>query len=333
MEPGVLYSQVFLEHRPKNYHPENPGRLERAVESLRKAGLWRPVEPEPVPEEELLRVHSEDYVKLVKSLGERFTYIDPDTYVSPGTFKAALTAFGASRTAVELALEKEGLYLALVRPPGHHAGESGRAFNAPTLGFCIFNNAAYAAKVAEEEVRKVLVIDFDAHHGNGTQEILWNDERAVHVDLHERDIYPMSGYEHEVGGKGAEGTKINIPMPHYAGDDDYIYAWEEIVLPVMAQLRPRLIIISAGFDGFLGESLTTLRLSEAFFAYAGSTLSRYPLAVILEGGYSIGLEKGLPAFIRGYLSGEIREVPVTPSYQALTTVSAVKEVHRQWWGL
>ncbi|ASJ01287.1 histone deacetylase family protein [Thermococcus gorgonarius] len=334
MRFGVLYSPVFLEHKPRDYHPENPGRLERAVGSLKRTGLWENViGPKPAQEEELLKVHSEDYVELVKSLGKEFTYIDPDTYVSPGTFKAALTAFGASRMAVELALEKRGLYLALVRPPGHHAGKSGRAFNAPTLGFCIFNNAAYAAKVAEEKIGKVLVIDFDAHHGNGTQEILWNDDRAVHIDLHERDIYPMSGYEYEVGGKDAEGTKINIPMPHYAGDDDYVYAWDEIVLPVIAQLRPKLIVVSAGFDGFLGENLTTLRLSEVFFAYAGSTLSRYPLAVIFEGGYSIGLDKGLPVFIRGYLSGEIREVPVTPSYGALTTVSAVKEVQRQWWGL
>lgn len=121
-----------------------------------------------------------------------------------------------------------------------------------------------------------MVIDFDAHHGNGTQEILWNDPNAVHIDLHERDIYPVSGYEYEVGGKGAEGTKVNIPMPHYSGDDDYIYAWNEVVLPIVAQFKPKVIVISAGFDGFHGDGLTTLRLSEAFYAYAGTTLSKYP---------------------------------------------------------
>ncbi|WP_297488780.1 histone deacetylase family protein [Thermococcus sp.] len=330
---GVLYSSTFLEHRPKEYHPENPGRLLRAIEALKRTGLWEPIEPEPVQEEELLRVHDGDYVRLVKDMARDFSHLDPDTYVSPGTWKASLTAFGASKKATELAVERKGLYLALVRPPGHHAGRNGRALNAPTLGFCIFNNSAYAAKVAEEKLGKVLVVDFDAHHGNGTQEILWNDGKAVHIDLHERDIYPMSGYEYEVGGRGAEGTKINIPMPHYAGDDDYVYAWEEIVLPIIAQFRPKLIVVSAGFDGFLGENLTTLRLSEVFFAYAGSTLSRYPLAVIFEGGYSVGLDKGLPAFIKGYLSGEIREVPITPSYEALRTVSAVKEVQGQWWEL
>ncbi|WP_297499329.1 histone deacetylase family protein [Thermococcus sp.] len=330
---SVIYSPIFLEHKPKNYHPENPRRLLRAINVLKSTNLWEPIEPEPVPERELLRVHREEYIKLVKEESRSFTYLDPDTYVSPGTFEASLKAFGASKKAVELALDRKGLYLALVRPPGHHAGRNGRALGAPTLGFCIFNNSAYAAKVVEEKLGKVIVIDFDAHHGNGTQEILWDDGKAVHIDLHERDIYPMSGYEYEVGGRDAEGTKINIPMPHYAGDDDYIYAWDEIVLPVLAQFKPKLIVISAGFDGFLGENLTTLRLSEVFFAYAGSTLSRYPLVVIFEGGYSVGLDRGLPAFIKGYLSGEIREIPVTPSYEALTTVSAIKGIQTQWWEL
>jgi acetoin utilization deacetylase AcuC-like enzyme len=329
---SVLYSPIFLEHKPPQYHPENPGRLLKAVESLKKTDLWRNVsEPTPVQEEELLRVHSKEYVLEIKEASRSFSYIDPDTYVSPGTFEASLTAFGAVRDAVGRAIEGGGLHLALVRPPGHHAGRNGRAFNAPTLGFCIFNNSAYAAKIAEERLGKVLIIDFDAHHGNGTQEILWEDPKAVHVDLHERDIYPGSGYEYEVGGRDAEGSKINIPMPHYSGDDDYVYAWNEVVLPVVAQFKPKLIVISAGFDGFTGENLTTLRLSEVFFAYAGSTLSRYPLAVVFEGGYSIGLERGLPAFIKGYLSGEVLEVPVTPGYKTLRTVSAVKEIQEQWW--
>ncbi len=306
----------------------------RAVESLKRAGLWESViEPEPVPEKELLMVHSAEYVDIVKSLSGKFAYIDPDTYVSPGTWGAALRAFGAARKTVELALKEKGLYLALVRPPGHHAGKSGRAFNAPTLGFCIFNNAAYAAKVATEKVGKVLVIDFDAHHGNGTQEILWDDPNAVHIDLHERGIYPGSGYEDEIGGEGAKGTKINLPMPHYSTEDDYIHAWDEVVLPIIHQFKPRLIVVSAGFDGFLGENLTTLRLSEAFFAHAGATLSRYSLAVIFEGGYSVGLDKGLAAFIKGYLSGKAPSVEVSLPHEAVRVVARVKKIQGEWWEL
>ncbi len=301
MKFGILYTPIFLEHRPEGgYHPENPRRLKRAVEGLKKAGLWKNViEPEAVQEKELLKVHDEEYVELVKELGRSFNYLDPDTYVSPGTFNAALHAFGgAVKKAVELAFEDKGLYLALVRPPGHHAGRrGGRAFNAPTLGFCIFNNAAYASKLLEGLTGKALVIDFDAHHGNGTQEILWNDPNAVHIDLHERDIYPVSGYEYEVGGKGAEGTKVNIPMPpHYSGDDDYIYAWNEVVLRIVAQFKPKVVVISAGFDGFHGDGLTTLRLSEVFYAYAGATLSKYPPSGCSRGWLQCWARKGSACF-------------------------------------
>ncbi|WP_457752239.1 histone deacetylase family protein [Thermococcus sp.] len=333
MEFRVIYSPLFLEHRPASYHSENPSRLLSAIKVLEKLGLWEPIEPESVSQEELLKVHSKEYVERVREASVRHSQLDPDTYVSPGTWDAALTAFGAVREAVNLSLKKRGMYLALVRPPGHHAGKSGRAFNAPTLGFCIFNNAAYGAKVAEETLDKVVAIDFDAHHGNGTQEILWNDPEAIHIDLHERDIYPWSGYEHDMGGKGAEGTKINLPMPHYSGDDDFIFAWDKVVMPVLHEVDPKVVVVSAGFDGFSGENLTTLKLTERFFRHAGSSLSHYSLAVVLEGGYSVGLEKGLPAFIEGYLREDVKDRAIRPSYEALYTVQKVVEIQREWWGL
>jgi len=332
----IFYSPIFREHKPEGYHPENPTRLNYAIRGLSENGMWGEellLKPEPVSPSDVLLIHGEEYVERVRKLANTFEYLDPDTYVSPGTWEAALTALGAARDAVKLAVKEKGLYLALVRPPGHHAGRSGRAFNAPTLGFCIFNNAAFAAYTLRELEGNAVVIDFDAHHGNGTQEIFWNDRDVLHIDLHEREVYPWSGYEHDVGGKNAEGSKVNVPMPHYSGDDDYVLAWEEIVLPILEETKPDVVIVSAGFDGFLGEGLTTLRLTERFFSYAGSTLSRYSLAVILEGGYDIGLMKGLPSFIRGYLSGDIREVPVTPSYETLRTVARVNEIQRQWWGL
>ncbi len=330
---GVIYSPLFLEHRPPSYHPENPSRLLTAIKTLEELRLWEPIEPEPVPDEELLKVHSKEYVERVRKASVRHSHLDSDTYVSPGTWHAALTAFGAVRNAAYLAMKKKGMYFALVRPPGHHAGKSGRAFGAPTLGFCIFNNTAYATKIAEEKVGKVLVIDFDAHHGNGTQEILWDDPKAVHIDLHERDIYPWSGYEGEVGGRGSEGTKVNLPMPHYSTDDDFLFAWEKVVAPIIEEFDPKVAVISAGFDGFVGENLTTLRLTEVFFREVGVSLSDYPLVVVFEGGYSVGIERGLPAFIEGYLSGESEKRPLKPSYETLSTVQRVIEMQRAWWGL
>ncbi|NJE09421.1 histone deacetylase family protein [Thermococcus sp. MAR1] len=332
----IFYSPIFREHKPEGYHPENPTRLDYAIRGLSENGLWNEenvLEPVPASPSDVLLIHDGDYVNRIRELAAGFTYLDPDTYVSPGTWEAALTALGAARDAVKFAVKEKGLYLALVRPPGHHAGRSGRAFNASTLGFCIFNNAAFAAYTLRELEGNAVVIDFDAHHGNGTQEIFWNDPAVVHIDLHERDIYPWSGYEYDVGGKDAEGSKVNVPMPHYSGDDDYILAWEEIVLPILGERDPSVVVVSAGFDGFLGESLTTLRLTERFFSYAGSTLSRYSLAVIFEGGYNIGLMKGLPAFIKGYLDGRTERSPIKPGYETLSTVQRVISVHRNWWGL
>ncbi len=330
----IFYSPVFKDHRPSVYHLERPERLDTAVDALKARGLWRNVaEPEMASLNDLLEVHSREYVERIQNLSRSFSMIDPDTYVSPGTWEAALKAFGAAREAVFSASGHKGIYLALVRPPGHHAGRNGRAFSAPTLGFCIFNSAAGAAKLAEELEGEAVVIDFDAHHGNGTQEIFWKNPNVIHIDLHERDIYPWSGYEHDAGGKGAEGSKINIPMPHRARDDDYILSWRGIVLPVLEELEPEVVVVSAGFDGFLGESLTTLQLTERFFSYAGSTLSSYSLAVILEGGYSSGLKKGLPAFIDGYLRGDIQEEPIKPSYEAIRVVETVAEIQSEWWGM
>ncbi|NJE76297.1 histone deacetylase family protein [Thermococcus sp. ES12] len=336
MSLRIFYSPIFREHRPEGYHPENPTRLDYAIKGLRECGFWKEdnvLEPEPVTAEEVLLIHDGEYVGKIRELGRAFGYLDPDTYVSPGTWEAALTALGAARDAVKSALKRPGMYLALVRPPGHHAGRSGKAFNASTLGFCIFNNSAFAARTLKELGGTALVIDFDAHHGNGTQEIFWNDPDVIHIDIHERDIYPWSGYEHDVGGRDAEGSKINIPMPHYATDDDYLLAWMEVVLPLIEEVNPNVVVVSAGFDGFQGELLTTLRLTERFFRYAGATLSRYSLAVIFEGGYNVGLMEGLPAFIEGYLSGEPEKGPLKPSYEALSTVQRVVTVHREWWEL
>ncbi len=332
----IFYSPIFREHKPEGYHPENPGRLDYAINGLKEHGLWdeeRVVEPGEATVGDILKIHDESYVEDIREASGGFSYLDPDTYVSSGTWEAALKALGAAGEAVEAAIKRRGLYLALVRPPGHHAGRSGRAFNAPTLGFCIFNNSAFAAHTLKSLKGRALVIDFDAHHGNGTQEIFWNDAEVVHIDLHERDIYPWSGYEHDVGGKGAEGSKVNLPMPHYATDDDYLFAWKQVVLPMVEELKPKVIVVSAGFDGFQGELLTTLRLTGRFFRYAGATLSRYSLAVVFEGGYTVGLMKGLPAFVEGYLEGSVEERGIEPSYETVRTVKDVLEIQREFWGI
>ena len=330
----ILYSEVFKGHKPLRYNPENPKRLEFAIEGLKECDLWINVEEPPRAEiNDILKVHSNEYVKKIQGLSESgFSFIDPDTYVSPHTWKAALMAFGASMQVAKLALKKKDVYLALIRPPGHHAGKKGRALGAPTLGFCIFNNAAGAALMLKEKAGKVVIIDFDVHHGNGTQDIFWDDGDVVHIDLHESGIYPGSGDIYEIGGKGAEGSKINLPMPHYSKDDDYIFVWQEIVLPILEDIGPRAILVSAGFDAFKGDGLAMMELSERFYYFAGASLSRFSLAVILEGGYSVGLKRGLPAFIRGYLEGEPEFEKISPKYETIKVVEEVREIQSEWCG-
>ncbi len=330
----IFYSEVFKDHKPEGYHPENPKRLEFAVEGLKEFDLWKNVEEPPEAKvEELLRAHSKEYVEKIRELSKTgFSFIDPDTYVSSATWKAALKAFGAAMEAARLALKKKDLYLALVRPPGHHAGKGGRAFNAPTLGFCIFNNSAGATLEIRDALGEAVVIDFDVHHGNGTQEIFWKDKDVIHIDIHEEGIYPGSGDVYDIGGKGAEGSKVNVPMPHYSKDDDYIFVWQEIVLPILKDVKPRVIVVSAGFDAFKGDGLATMELSEKFYHFAGASLSRFSLALILEGGYSVGLRKGLPAFIEGYLEGKPELEKIFPKYGTIKVVEEVRKIQSEWWG-
>lgn len=329
----IYYSRKFLQHKPENYHPENPGRLWILISVIRELRLDdRILEPMPVDESFVKRIHDPTYVEFVKrAVEEGRRYLDPDTYVCPGTWEAALTALGASKLATLAALRYGGLNMALVRPPGHHAGRRGKAMGASTLGFCIFNNIAAAVLALKDEgLEKIVVVDFDAHHGNGTQEIFWHDPDVIHIDLHERDIYPWTGYESEIGGGLAKGSKINIPMPHYSNDSDYIFAWNEIVIPILEEVTPEVVLVSAGFDGFKGDGLTTLKLTEKFFSYAGASLRRYPLGMIFEGGYNVGLKKGFPAFVKGYEEKEARD-DGQPSYETLKIVEEVKDILSPWW--
>ncbi|MEM4475502.1 MAG: hypothetical protein QW405_03725, partial [Fervidicoccaceae archaeon] len=202
--PGltVIWGRAFLGHAPRSDHPENPKRAEVALEALRRRGLvGEVVEPLVADEEDLLEIHDRDYVELVRLLSNAApSHIDEDTYVSSDTYFVAAAAFGSSALAAELSLKRGEPVIALVRPPGHHAGRRGRAMGAPSQGFCVFNNAAAAcARLLEHG--DVAVIDFDAHHGNGTQEIFYSDPRVLHVDLHQHPdtLYPGTGYPHEVG--------------------------------------------------------------------------------------------------------------------------------------
>ncbi len=337
-----IYGEVFELHRPKLYHPENPTRLRIAIEGLKNANLWtndRVLPPTEATLEDVLKVHDREYVEeVVKSIEYGMDMLDADTYICEDSLRAALAAFGSAMKAVDIVMEKSPiLVFVLARPPGHHAGVAGRAMGAPTLGFCIFNNIAGAVRKALDlGLDPVVVIDIDVHHGNGTQEIFWNEPRVIHIDIHEYGIYPGTGFVEDIGGKDAKGTKINIPLPPYSTSDDYIYVWREIVEPIVENVKPRILMVSAGFDAYSDDGLADMEVDEKFYSYAGTKLYTYSkkfmgVVATLEGGYSKGLRYGLPALVRGYVSHDEDsasrvEECIEPSQRVKRVVKDVKKV-------
>jgi acetoin utilization deacetylase AcuC-like enzyme len=273
-------------------HPERPERLQAVEALLRRTPLWDAVEhPEPqaVDEDVIARVHARRYIALVRETAvSGGGYLDPDTPVSPASYDVARRAVGGAVLAVDSAVSGSGgLAFALLRPPGHHAGvREGR-------GFCLFNNAALAARHALDVrgTRRVFILDWDVHHGNGTQEIFYSDPAVVFCSLHQEASYPGTGALEETGDGPGEGTTINIPLPAGVGDGGYRHLFEEVVVPLLRAVAPSLIIVSAGYDAHHADPLGGMRLTAGGFGRlaalvreaAGST----PIVALLEGGYDL----------------------------------------------
>ena len=327
MAVPVIYGKVYEEHRSEGYHPENPERVRRVLEAIRPEVV---IEPEPVSKEDVLLVHDGDYVDLVEKEGRLgYSHLDPDTYVNEFTFTAALHALGGALKAYEV----QGF--ALVRPPGHHSGVAGKALGGPTLGFCIFNNVAFP--IRKLGLKKVAIIDFDVHHGNGTQEIFWNDPEVLHIDVHQdpRTLYPGTGFPEDVGGKEAEGTKVNLILPPGAGDDAYLELLP-LIESILDDFRPEVIAFSAGFDAFEGDGLASIRATELTFYSFGKLARRAKrFYAVLEGGYSVGLTRGAKAFYDA-LNGVEVEFKVNQSRPGVMTafretVEYERSILRKYW--
>jgi acetoin utilization deacetylase AcuC-like enzyme len=237
-------------------------------------------------EEAVLRCHTAAYVEVLRSIREP-TWLDGDTPADASSFAAALLAAGA---AVE-ATEREGF--ALARPPGHHAlAERG-------MGFCLLNNAAVAARYAQADLglERIAILDWDVHHGNGTQAIFWDDPTVLYVSLHQWPFYPGTG-----GPTEQTDTVLNIPMTEGSGDEEYLRAFDHTVAPALERFRPDLVLVSAGFDAHADDPLAGMRLTaDGFRALARRTALVSPrLAAVLEGGYNLAT---LPSLVRAALEG------------------------------
>lgn len=294
---GIAYDDSFLRHDTGPWHPESPERLRAVMEAVNsmKTG-YEKINPREASKDELTLVHDSTYVETILNMDPRGTVmLDPDTAYSPATKTAALKAVGAVLVSVDNIIEgKINRAFCPVRPPGHHA-EPARA-----MGFCIFNNIAVGAaySVAKKGIAKAAIIDWDVHHGNGTQRAFYADDRVLYISLHQYPHYPGSGTEGETGmGKG-EGYTLNIPMRHGAGDSDYRKAFKEKIIPALDEFRPGLIFISAGFDAHMYDPLAGIGLSTEFFGemtvYLKSSAEKHcagKIISVLEGGYNLDILK------------------------------------------
>ncbi len=285
-----LYTHLAcLEHDTGFGHPESPARLRAVLDALddpRFAGVER-IEAPRATREQLLRVHDAAYVEGIFANEGHSLRLDPDTVMSPGSLEAALRAAGAVCAAVDDIMDgKASRAFCAVRPPGHHATRD------TAMGFCIFNSVAVAAAHALERhgVQRVAVIDFDVHHGNGTQDIFWNEPRVLYLSSHQMPLYPGTGSHNERGA----GNIVNAPLPPGAGSHEFRAAWDEILLPALDAHRPQLLLISAGFDAHKNDPLAQLQLETGDYAWItqrlcalADTHAEGRMVSVMEGGYDL----------------------------------------------
>lgn len=335
---SIIYHPAYLEH-DTGVHPESAQRLTSILELLDERGVFGKhtlMEPSVASMSQIEAVHDPEYIRAVEEHCRKEIPLDPDTVVSKASFNAAMLAAGGAIRAVDEVMGG-GMAFALVRPPGHHAGP------AKGMGFCLFNNIAIAARYAQSRgMERVLIIDWDVHHGNGTQDTFYSDSSVLYLSVHQYPWYPGTGWINENGKGEGKGYTVNVPLPAGSDDTDYVYVFKKVFEPIALQFEPDIILVSAGLDTHQNDPLAFMELTSNGFGkiasivrgIADSTCGR--VAIMLEGGYHLSsLAESVYEVIIAF--EEKKDIPLPDEFwvskAVLKRVEEVINFQRQWWEL
>jgi acetoin utilization deacetylase AcuC-like enzyme len=346
MKPGVIIDRRYMDHDMGAWHPESPARIEVLVRMLEgdPPVPFLSVPPRPATMDELAAVHERSYIDFIRSTAGKTVPLDMDTTAGPKTWETALLAAGGFLEALDRVMDgSAGNALALVRPPGHHA-EASRA-----MGFCVFNNIAVGAEHLRRRhgLRRILIVDWDLHHGNGTERAFYERADVLYFSTHQSPLYPGTGASRFFGhGEGA-GYNLNIPLCAGKGDADFLHIFESILAPVAVEFAPEFILVSAGFDIAAGDPLGGMavtpagfgRLTDVLLGLAARTAGGR-LAIVLEGGYDLpSLRDGVGAVLKALGNGPGKAAleeprtgaPGTPSPSLRVELEEALRVFRKKW--
>jgi acetoin utilization deacetylase AcuC-like enzyme len=342
MTTAYITHPRFLEH-DLHGHPEHAGRTRAIWQRMQDSGLLpelKSLTPDFVSEADILTVHNRAYLELLQSTVKlkHTAHLDADTYITPTSYEVARLSAGACTLAVDEVLRGESdNAMVVARPPGHHAEpETG-------MGFCLLNNIAIAARYAQKQygIGRVMIVDYDVHHGNGTEAVFYDDPSVLFVSTHQSPLYPNTGKVNDIGRGKCEGSTLNIPMPSGCGDTAYAQVFEQVIAPAAQRYAPELILVSAGYDAHHQDPLAGMRLTLNGFADMGRHLMEMATALcggkivfVMEGGYNLDALSYGWVNVANILLGKPTDDPIglpadsRPEPDLSALIAQVRQIHK-----